>query len=123
MTAPRTTTQGTRLGEWIGLYCLSVLAALVLSALLVEATGGDWGTVDVAVVEALGPHPFGQRTRIGGETGDADPQARVDVEDLLLVRAQLRHGPLQGAQDCVRFGAQADRGGALLHRLHGIFDL
>src|SRR5690606_2186953 len=39
-----------RLAEWLVLYGLSVLAALVLSGVLVEATGGDWRPVFDALI-------------------------------------------------------------------------
>ncbi len=43
--------QGARAGEWFALYALSVIAALVLSAILVEATGGDWRPVGNALLD------------------------------------------------------------------------
>ena len=42
MTEGASSQRGARLGEWLFLYGLSILAALVLSALLVESTGGAW---------------------------------------------------------------------------------
>ena len=73
-----------------------------------EAAGGHVGPVDVLVVEALGAHPLGQAAGVGGQAGDADADVGVDLQYLLLVGRQLRDGPLQGADDGVRGGTDAD---------------
>ncbi len=43
--------RGARLSEWVALYGMSILAALVLSGILVEATGGDWRPVVSALLD------------------------------------------------------------------------
>jgi len=85
MSDQRTTRQGTRLGEWIGLYCLSVLAALVLSALLVEATGGDWRPV----VNALLDGSLRKPGRWGETLGTAAPILLVAVGTIVSGKAGL----------------------------------
>ena len=82
MTEPQPTT---RLGEWIGLYFLSVLAALVLSALLVEATGGDWRPV----VNALLDGSLRKPGRWGETLGTAAPILLVAVGTIVSGKAGL----------------------------------
>ena len=41
----------TRSGQWFLLYAVSIMAALVMSAALVEATGGDWRPVVNALLD------------------------------------------------------------------------
>ena len=48
---PRRRADTGRLAEWLALYGLSILAALVLSGVLVEATGGSWRPVFDALLD------------------------------------------------------------------------
>ena len=52
----------TRPVEWIGLYLVSIAVALTFSALLVEATGGEWWPVMEALLDGsvAGPSRWGQ---------------------------------------------------------------
>ena len=77
--------QGARLGEWLTLYVLSVLAALVLSALLVEATGGDWRPV----VNALLDGSLRKPGRWGETLGTAAPMLLVAVGTIVSSKAGL----------------------------------
>lgn len=85
MTEPQPTMRGTRLAEWIGLYFLSVLAALMLSALLVEATGGDWRPV----VNALLDGSLRKPGRWGETLGTAAPILLVAVGTIVSGKAGL----------------------------------
>ena len=73
-----------------------------------EPAGGHVGPVDVLVVEAFRAHPLGQSAGVGGEAGDADADVGVDLQYLLLVGRQLGDRPLEGADDGVGRGADAD---------------
>jgi ABC-type uncharacterized transport system permease subunit len=74
-----------RVGEWLLLYVLSVLAALVLSAILVEATGGDWRPV----VNALLDGSLRKPGRWGETLGTAAPILLVAVGTIISGRAGL----------------------------------
>ncbi len=86
MTAPSAiqTTQA-RAGEWFALYGLSVLGALLLSALLVEATDGDWRPV----VNALLDGSVRGKGRWGETLGAAGPLLIVALGTVISGRAGL----------------------------------
>mmetsp|Transcript_9986 Transcript_9986/g.18569 ORF Transcript_9986/g.18569 Transcript_9986/m.18569 type:complete len:202 (+) Transcript_9986:471-1076(+) len=88
-----------------------------------QPPGGQGRPVHVLVIQTLVPHPLGQSPRIGRETGDADADVVVDVEDLLLVGGEFGDGAFEGADDGVGGGAEGDAGGALFDGFHGVFDL
>jgi ABC-type uncharacterized transport system permease subunit len=81
-TAPR---RGARLGEWVLFYVLSVGAALALSAILVELTGGDWRPV----VEALLDGSLRNPGRLGETLGTAAPILLVAVGTIVSGNAGL----------------------------------
>lgn len=74
-----------RRSEWIGLYVASIFAALLLSALLVEATGGAWRPVFDALIEGSvgGPGRWGQTL------GAAAPMLLVALGTIISGRAGL----------------------------------
>ncbi|MXZ97298.1 MAG: ABC transporter permease [Acidimicrobiaceae bacterium] len=55
-----------RLSEVVGLYVLSILGALALSAVLVSATGGSWRSVLSALIDGSIRNPGRWGTTIGG---------------------------------------------------------
>ncbi len=73
------------MSEWLMLYALSVAAALVLSALLVEATGGDWRPV----VNALLDGSLRKPGRWGETLGTAAPLLLVAVGTIVSGKAGL----------------------------------
>lgn len=77
--------QGARLGEWLVLYVVSVLGALVLSAFLVEATGGDWWPV----VNALLDGSIRNTGRWGETLGTAAPMLLVALGTIVSGKAGL----------------------------------
>ncbi len=85
MTATAAQRQGARVGEWLMLYVLSVLAALVLSAFLVEATGGDWRSVVNALLDGSLRNPG----RWGETLGTAAPMLLVAVGTIVSAKAGL----------------------------------
>ena len=94
-----------RLGEQIGLYVVSVLGALMLSGVLVEATGGDWRPVVDALADGsvFGPGRWGQTL------GASAPMLIVAVGTIIAGRAGLvnigQEGQLlMGAAVAVYFG-------------------
>ena len=74
-----------RIGEWVGLYGASVFLALVLSGVLVEATGGDWRPV----LDALIDGSVGGPGRGGQTLGAAAPMAMVALGTIIATRAGL----------------------------------
>ena len=77
--------RGARLSEWVALYSMSVLAALVLSAILVEATGGDWRPVVSALLDGSVRRP-----RRWGETlATAAPLLVVALGTVISSKAGL----------------------------------
>ncbi len=56
------------LGELLGLYVACIVGALVLSALLVESTGGSWSEVFSALLDGSLRKPG----RVGGNTKIAE---------------------------------------------------
>ena len=76
---------GARLGEWLLLYAFSVAAALLLSAILVEATGGDWRPV----VDALLDGSLLKSGRWGETLGTAAPILIVAVGTVVSAKAGL----------------------------------
>ncbi|MGI9622485.1 MAG: ABC transporter permease [Acidimicrobiales bacterium] len=82
---PKVPSKGSRMAEWVGLYCLSVAGALVLSAILVEATGGDWRPV----MEALLDGSLRRPGRWGETLGAMAPLLIVAVGTVISARAGL----------------------------------
>lgn len=76
---------GRRSLEWVGLYGASVLAALALSAVLVELTGGSWRPVLNALLEGS---LFGA-SRWGQTLGAAAPMLLVALGAIVSARAGL----------------------------------
>lgn len=74
-----------RVGEWLLLYVLSIVAALVLSAILVEATGGDWRPV----VNALLDGSLRKPGRWGETLGTTAPILLVAVGTIVSGKAGL----------------------------------
>lgn len=89
--APPTENSSTRLfgasrtAEWLGLYAASVVAALAISSLLIEATGGDWWPVMQALLDGSirGPGRWGQTL------GAAAPLLLVALGTIISGRAGL----------------------------------
>jgi simple sugar transport system permease protein len=76
---------GARFGEWLVLYVLSVAAALLLSAILVEVTGGDWQPVVSALLDGSLRNPG----RWGETLGTAAPILLVAVGTIVSGQAGL----------------------------------
>lgn len=74
-----------RVGEWVAFYALSVLVALAVSAVLVEATGGGWRPV----VDALIDGSFRGPGRWGQTLGAAAPMLIVALGTVVSSRAGL----------------------------------
>lgn len=74
-----------RLTEWIVLYALSVIGALVLAGLLVEVTGGDWRPVLDALVDGSVRAPG----RWGETLGVAAPLLLVALGTVVSAKAGL----------------------------------
>lgn len=94
-----------RAAEWVGLYLLSGLAALVLSFVLVEATGGEWQPLLGTLVDGslLGHGRWGQTLGAGA------PMLLVALGTIVSSRAGLvnigQEGQLQvGVAVAVYFG-------------------
>lgn len=85
MTAVAGSSQRARLGEWLVLYVLSVLAALLLSAILVEATDGAWRPVVSALIDGSLRRPG----RWGETLGTAAPILLVAVGTIVAAKAGL----------------------------------
>ena len=77
--------RGARIAEWITLYGISVLAALVLSAVLVEATGGAWRPVLSALIDGSVRAPG----RWGETLGAAAPLLLVALGTVISGKAGL----------------------------------
>jgi len=77
--------QSARLGEWLLLYGLSVVGAIMISALLVVATGGNWQSV----VSALLDGSFRNPGRWGATLGTAAPILLVALGAVISSRAGL----------------------------------
>ncbi len=77
--------RGARVAEWITLYALSVLVALVLSAVLVEATGGAWRPVLSALIDGSVRAPG----RWGETLGTAGPLLLVALGTVISAKAGL----------------------------------
>lgn len=77
--------RGARIAEWVALYGLSVLAALVLSAILVEATGGAWRPVLSALIDGSVRAPG----RWGETLGAAAPLLLVALGTVISGKAGL----------------------------------
>ena len=85
MTEAAPSRHSARAGEWFVLYGLSILAALVLSAILVEATGGDWRPVASALLDGSLRKPG----RWGETLGTAAPILLVAVGTIVSGKAGL----------------------------------
>ena len=79
------TRRGARLGEWFALYGTSIFAALVLSAILVEVTGGDWQPVVSALLDGGVRRPG----RWGETLATAAPLLIVAVGTVISSKAGL----------------------------------
>ena len=77
--------RGARLGEWLALYGLSVMGALLVSAVLVQVTGGDWQPVMTALLDGALRNPG----RWGETLGTAAPMLLVAVGTVISARAGL----------------------------------
>lgn len=77
--------QRSRVSEWLIFYALSVLGALVLSAVLVEATGGDWRPVVSALLDGSLRKPG----RWGQTLGNAAPMLLVATGTIISSKAGL----------------------------------
>lgn len=77
--------QRSRVGEWLLFYALSVIGALVLSAILVEATGGDWRPVVSALLDGSIRRPG----RWGETLGTAAPMLLVAIGTIISSKAGL----------------------------------
>ena len=77
--------RGTRLSGWVALYTMSILAALVLSGILVEATGGDWRPVVSALLDGSVRRPG----RWGETLAAAAPLLVVALGTVISSRAGL----------------------------------
>ena len=78
-------TRGARLAEWVMLYALSVVVALALASLIVEATGGDWWPVVAALLDGSIRAPG----RWGETLGVAAPLLLVALGTVISARAGL----------------------------------
>jgi general nucleoside transport system permease protein len=85
MTTAALTSPTRRASEWLVLYALSVVAALVLSALLVEVAGGDWRPVVGALLDGSLRNPG----RWGETLGTAAPMLLVALGAIVSVKAGL----------------------------------
>lgn len=74
-----------RIAEWLLLYGVSVLAALVLSAMLVQATGGEWRPVLSALLDGSLRNPG----RWGETLGHAAPLLLVALGTIVSSQAGL----------------------------------
>ncbi len=75
----------TRIVEWVGLYLAAALMAFALSAVLVEASGGDW----LPVLEALVDGAVAGPSRWGQTLGAAAPMLLVALGTIVAGRAGL----------------------------------
>ncbi len=98
-------TREVRLVEWLVMYAASVVAALILAAVIVEATGGDWWPVMEALVDGSirGPGRWGETL------GVAVPLLLVALGTVISAKAGLinigQEGQvLMGAAFAVYFG-------------------
>lgn len=73
------------LAEIVGLYVICILGALVLSALLVESTGGSWSEVFSALLDGSVRNPG----RVGTTIGVAVPMLLVALGTIVNSRAGL----------------------------------
>lgn len=74
-----------RTAEWVALYALSIFGALVLSAILVEATGGDWRPLMDALLDGSLRGPG----RWGNTLGAAAPLLLVALGTVIAGKAGL----------------------------------
>jgi hypothetical protein len=88
-----------------------------------EPGDGERRVVDEGVVDALGSEEPGEDAAVGGEAGEHDPRVLGDAEDLALVGGELGGGLVDGGEDGVGAGPEADAGGSLLDGLHGVLHL
>lgn len=88
-----------------------------------ETTNGKRRLIGKAVIDALVAHVPGEHAAVGGEASNGDAYVVVDLENLLLVGRELGAGLVDACQDDVGLGSEADRGRALLHRLHRVLHL
>ena len=75
----------TRVTEWVVLYALSIVVALAISSVIVEATGGDWWPVLEALVDGSIKAPG----RWGETLGVAAPLLLVALGTVISAKAGL----------------------------------
>lgn len=78
-------TRGARAAEWVVLYALSIVVALAISSVIVEATGGDWWPVLEALVDGSIMAPG----RWGETLGVAAPLLLVALGTVISAKAGL----------------------------------
>ncbi|MCQ3809765.1 MAG: ABC transporter permease [Acidimicrobiia bacterium] len=78
-------TRGARLTEWVAMYVASIVAALVLASVIIEATGGDWWPVMEALVDGSIMAPG----RWGETLGVAVPLLLVALGTVISAKAGL----------------------------------
>lgn len=78
-------TRGARATEWVVLYALSIVVALAISSVIVEATGGDWWPVLEALVDGSIKAPG----RWGETLGVAAPLLLVALGTVISAKAGL----------------------------------
>ena len=78
-------TRTTRAAEWVVLYALSIVVALAISSVIVEATGGDWWPVLEALVDGSIKAPG----RWGETLGIAAPLLLVALGTVISAKAGL----------------------------------
>ena len=78
-------TRGARVAEWVVMYAISVVVALAVASLMVEATGGDWWPV----VEALVDGSILAPGRWGRTLGVAVPLLLVALGTVISAKAGL----------------------------------
>ncbi|MCY4273618.1 MAG: ABC transporter permease [bacterium] len=77
--------RGARASEWAALYALSIVTALALSSVIVEATGGDWWPVVEALIDGSVKAPG----RWGETLGVAAPLLLVALGTVISAKAGL----------------------------------
>ncbi len=77
--------RGARASEWTALYALSIVSALALSSVIVEATGGNWWPVVEALVDGSVKAPG----RWGETLGVAAPLLLVALGTVISAKAGL----------------------------------
>ncbi len=79
--------------------------------------------VSEGVIDGLGSHITREYTAVGGESGNGDADVIIDLEDLLLMRGELRVSLVHASQNHMALRSQPYRRRALLHSLHRVLHL